>query len=198
MARNTESLALTIVAVVASLLLALVVWLGRWPRLALLCVARQGKVCGVLLADPQPLVPDGRRPSLRRPGELPEPEAPAQRKHGPRRTAQDLPRRPLPRQPWWEHPYARLRQADHGWTLSLPIPTLWGQVHGDSVREGLPDRQQGGPSSRVLSSERDARNRCRHRRPPPWPRCSELIGPTPPGRHRRCPAGRRRACRSSR
>ncbi len=44
MARNTESLALTIVAVVASLLLALALWLGRWPRLALLCVAGFGLV----------------------------------------------------------------------------------------------------------------------------------------------------------
>jgi hypothetical protein len=41
---NTESLALTIVAVVASLLLALAVWLGRWPRLVLLCVAGFGLV----------------------------------------------------------------------------------------------------------------------------------------------------------
>jgi hypothetical protein len=41
---NTESLALTIVAVVASLVLALVVWLGRWPRLTLLCVAGFGLV----------------------------------------------------------------------------------------------------------------------------------------------------------
>ena len=30
---NTESLALTIVAVVASFLLAVAVWLGRWPRI---------------------------------------------------------------------------------------------------------------------------------------------------------------------
>jgi hypothetical protein len=41
---NTESVALTVIAVVASLLLALVVWLGRWPRLALLCVAGFGLV----------------------------------------------------------------------------------------------------------------------------------------------------------
>src|SRR5205809_996645 len=36
--------ALVIVAVVASLLLALGVWLGRWPRLVLLCVAGFGLV----------------------------------------------------------------------------------------------------------------------------------------------------------
>jgi hypothetical protein len=41
---NTESVALTVLAVVASLLLALVVWLGRWPRLALLGVAGFGLV----------------------------------------------------------------------------------------------------------------------------------------------------------
>jgi hypothetical protein len=41
---NTESLALTVIAVVASLLLALAVWLGRWPRLVLLCVAGFGLV----------------------------------------------------------------------------------------------------------------------------------------------------------
>ena len=41
---NTESLALTIVAVVASVLLAVAVWLGRWPRLVLLCVAAFGLV----------------------------------------------------------------------------------------------------------------------------------------------------------
>jgi hypothetical protein len=41
---NTESVGLTAVAVVASLLLALGVWLGRWPRLVLLCVAGFGLV----------------------------------------------------------------------------------------------------------------------------------------------------------
>ena len=41
---NTESVALTVIAVVASLLLALAVWLGRWPRLVLLCVAGFGLV----------------------------------------------------------------------------------------------------------------------------------------------------------
>jgi hypothetical protein len=41
---NTESLALTIVAVVASLLLGLAVWLRRWQRLTLLCVAGFGLV----------------------------------------------------------------------------------------------------------------------------------------------------------
>jgi hypothetical protein len=41
---NTESVALMVVAVVASLLLALGVWLGRWPRLVLLCVAGFGLV----------------------------------------------------------------------------------------------------------------------------------------------------------
>jgi hypothetical protein len=41
---NTESLALTIVAVVASLLLALAVWLGRWSRPLLLLVAGFGLV----------------------------------------------------------------------------------------------------------------------------------------------------------
>jgi hypothetical protein len=39
---NTESLALSIAAVVASLLLALAVWLGRWARLTLLAVAGFG------------------------------------------------------------------------------------------------------------------------------------------------------------
>jgi hypothetical protein len=41
---NTESLALTVVAVVASLLLALAVWLRQWPRLILLLVAGFGLV----------------------------------------------------------------------------------------------------------------------------------------------------------
>jgi hypothetical protein len=41
---NTESLALTVVAVVASLLLALGVWLRQWPRLILLLVAGFGLV----------------------------------------------------------------------------------------------------------------------------------------------------------
>jgi hypothetical protein len=41
---NTESVALTVIAVVASLLLALAVWLGRWPRLVLPCVAGFGLV----------------------------------------------------------------------------------------------------------------------------------------------------------
>ena len=41
---NTESLALMVVAVVASVLLALTVWLGRWPRLVLLGVAGFGLV----------------------------------------------------------------------------------------------------------------------------------------------------------
>jgi hypothetical protein len=41
---NTESVALTVIAVVASLLLALAVWLGRWPRLVLLCVSGFGLV----------------------------------------------------------------------------------------------------------------------------------------------------------
>jgi hypothetical protein len=41
---NTESLALSVLAVVASLLLALAVWLGRWPRLTLLVVAGFGLV----------------------------------------------------------------------------------------------------------------------------------------------------------
>ena len=41
---NTESVALMIVAVVASLLLALAVWLGRWPRPVLLCAAGFGLV----------------------------------------------------------------------------------------------------------------------------------------------------------
>ena len=39
---NTESLALTIVAIVASLLLGVAVWLRRWQRLTLLCVAGFG------------------------------------------------------------------------------------------------------------------------------------------------------------
>lgn len=41
---DTESLALTVVAVVASLLLALAVWLGRWPRAVLLLVLGFGLV----------------------------------------------------------------------------------------------------------------------------------------------------------
>jgi len=41
---NTESVALTVIAVVASLVLALVVWLGSWPRLVLLGVAGFGLV----------------------------------------------------------------------------------------------------------------------------------------------------------
>src|SRR5438093_12229060 len=41
---NTESVALMIVAVVASLLLALAVWLGRWPRPLLLLVVGFGLV----------------------------------------------------------------------------------------------------------------------------------------------------------
>jgi hypothetical protein len=41
---NTESLALTVVAVVASLLFALAVWLGRWPRPLLLLVVGFGLV----------------------------------------------------------------------------------------------------------------------------------------------------------
>jgi hypothetical protein len=41
---NTESLALSVAAVVASLLLALAVWLGRLPRLTLLAVAGFGLV----------------------------------------------------------------------------------------------------------------------------------------------------------
>jgi hypothetical protein len=41
---NTESLALTIVAVVASFLLAVAVWLGRWPRVTMLAVAAFGLV----------------------------------------------------------------------------------------------------------------------------------------------------------
>jgi hypothetical protein len=41
---NTESVALTVIAVAASLLLAFGVWLGRWPRLVLLCVAGFGLV----------------------------------------------------------------------------------------------------------------------------------------------------------
>ena len=36
-------------------------------------------------------------------------------------------------------PSARLRQADHCWALSLRIPTHGCQMHGDPVREGLPD-----------------------------------------------------------
>jgi hypothetical protein len=41
---NTESVVLMVIAVVASLLLALAVWLGRWPRLVLVCVAGFGLV----------------------------------------------------------------------------------------------------------------------------------------------------------
>jgi hypothetical protein len=41
---NTETLALTVVAVVASPLLALAVWLGRWPRAILLLVLGFGLV----------------------------------------------------------------------------------------------------------------------------------------------------------
>jgi hypothetical protein len=41
---DTESVALTVIAVVASLLLALAVWLRRWPRLVLLCVGGFGLV----------------------------------------------------------------------------------------------------------------------------------------------------------
>jgi hypothetical protein len=41
---DTESLALTVAAVVASLLLALAVWLGRWPRPLLLLVVGFGLV----------------------------------------------------------------------------------------------------------------------------------------------------------
>jgi hypothetical protein len=41
---NTESLALTVLAVVASLLFALAVWLGRWPRAVLLLVLGFGLV----------------------------------------------------------------------------------------------------------------------------------------------------------
>jgi hypothetical protein len=41
---NTESVTLMVVAIVASLLLALAVWLGRWPRLVLLGVAGFGLV----------------------------------------------------------------------------------------------------------------------------------------------------------
>jgi hypothetical protein len=41
---NTESLTLTIIAVVASLLLGLAVWLRRWQRLTLLCVAGFGLI----------------------------------------------------------------------------------------------------------------------------------------------------------
>jgi hypothetical protein len=41
---NTESLALSVTAIVASFLLALLVWLGRWPRLVLLAVAAFGLV----------------------------------------------------------------------------------------------------------------------------------------------------------
>ncbi len=41
---NTESLALTILAVAASLLLAVAVWLGRWPRMTMLVVAAFGLV----------------------------------------------------------------------------------------------------------------------------------------------------------
>ena len=41
---NTESVALSVIAVVASLLLALLVCVGRWPRLALVAVAAFGLV----------------------------------------------------------------------------------------------------------------------------------------------------------
>jgi hypothetical protein len=41
---NTESLALTIVAVAASFVLALAVWLGSWPRVTMLAVAAFGLV----------------------------------------------------------------------------------------------------------------------------------------------------------
>jgi hypothetical protein len=41
---NTESVALTVIAVVASLLLAVLVWLGYWPRLTLLAAAGFGLV----------------------------------------------------------------------------------------------------------------------------------------------------------
>src|SRR5262249_30577415 len=41
---NTESLALTIVAVAVSFLLAVAVWLGRWPRATMLAVAAFGLV----------------------------------------------------------------------------------------------------------------------------------------------------------
>jgi hypothetical protein len=41
---DTESLALTVVAVVASLLLGIAVWLRRWQRLTLLCAAGFGLV----------------------------------------------------------------------------------------------------------------------------------------------------------
>jgi hypothetical protein len=41
---NTESLALTILAVIASLALGVAVWLRRWPRVTLLCVAGFGLV----------------------------------------------------------------------------------------------------------------------------------------------------------
>jgi hypothetical protein len=41
---DTESVALSVIAVVASLLLAVVVWLGHWPRLTPLAVAAFGLV----------------------------------------------------------------------------------------------------------------------------------------------------------
>ncbi len=41
---NTESVALMVVAIVASLSLALAVWLGRWSRLVLLCIVGFGLV----------------------------------------------------------------------------------------------------------------------------------------------------------
>ena len=41
---DTESLALTVLAVVASFALALLVWFGRWPRLVLVAVAAFGLV----------------------------------------------------------------------------------------------------------------------------------------------------------
>jgi hypothetical protein len=41
---NTESVGLSVIAIVASLLLALIVWLGRWPRVALVAVAAFGLV----------------------------------------------------------------------------------------------------------------------------------------------------------
>lgn len=41
---NTESVAVSVIALVASVLLALLVWLGGWPRLVLPCVAVFGLV----------------------------------------------------------------------------------------------------------------------------------------------------------